>query len=156
MLELSFYREKGTSNATSNGKRELEIVNMLHFINSTLWKQLFGRQADGLEQSNIDDSEYWLSDRQPVTNKFTSVGKNNSGPNCAYFIAGILEGFLRSANLSAKVTPVISSSEQNNSTAPNQGQDSNPYSGETSNQPTNIFVIKFNQEVFDRNASLNV
>ena len=49
MLELSFYREKGNSHATSSGKRELEIVNMLHFINGTLWKQLFGRPADGLE-----------------------------------------------------------------------------------------------------------
>ena len=109
MLELTFYREKGNSHATSSGKRELEIVNMLHFINGTLWKQLFGRAADGLEQSNTDDSEYWLSDKSPVTNKFTSIGKdrNFSGPNCAYFIAGILEGFLRSSNLAAKVTPVI-------------------------------------------------
>ena len=49
MLELSFYREKGNSHATSSGKRELEIVNMLHFINGTFWKQLFGRPADGLE-----------------------------------------------------------------------------------------------------------
>ena len=116
MLELSFYREKGNSSATNSGKRELEIVNMLHFINTSLWKQLFGRQADGLEQSNTDDSEYWLSDRSPVTNKFTSIGKdrNYAGPNCAYFIAGILEGFLRSANLAAKVTPVIQSPEINN------------------------------------------
>ena len=38
MLELTFYREKGNSNACSSGKRELEIVNMLHFINTTFWK----------------------------------------------------------------------------------------------------------------------
>ena len=90
---------------------------MLHFINGTLWKQLFGRAADGLEQSNTDDSEYWLSDKSPVTNKFTSIGKdrNFSGPNCAYFIAGILEGFLRSSNLAAKVTPVIHRPELDNS-----------------------------------------
>ena len=49
MLELSFYREMGRSNATSGAKREIEIVNMLHFINTTLWKQLFGKTADGLE-----------------------------------------------------------------------------------------------------------
>ena len=44
-----------------------------------------------------------------MTNKFTSIGKdrNFSGPNCAFFIAGILEGFLKGASLTAKVTPVI-------------------------------------------------
>ena len=78
MLELAFYREKGNSVATNGGKREIEIVSMLHFINGTLWKQLFGRPADGLEQSNTDDSEYWLSDRNPVTNMFTSVGKDKN------------------------------------------------------------------------------
>lgn len=111
MVELSFYREKGNSHATSSGKRELEIVNMLHHINTNFWKQLFGRHADGLEQSNTDDSEYWLSDRSPVTNKYTSIGRdrNYSGPNCAYFIAGIIEGFLGAGNLTAKVTPVIHS-----------------------------------------------
>jgi len=131
MLELSFYREKGSQNATNSGKRELEIVNMLHFINTTLWKQLFGRAADGLEQSNTDDSEYWLSDKSPVTNKFASIGKdrNFSGPNCAYFVAGILEGFLRSANLSAKVTPVIHSPEVDPNAQSTEALDDNPYIG---------------------------
>ena len=144
MLELTFYREMRTPNATNNGKRELEIVNMLHFINTTLWKQLFGRQADGLEQSNTDDTEYWLSDRSPVTNKFTSIGKdrNYSGPNCAFFIAGILEGFLRSANLAAKVTPVLHSPEPDGA---NSDAHENPYgsSQDHASGATTIFVIKF-------------
>ena len=49
LLELTFNREKGSSSATNGGKRELGIVNMLHFINEKLWKTLFGRTADGLE-----------------------------------------------------------------------------------------------------------
>ena len=133
MIELAFYREMRTPNATNSGKRELEIVNMLHFINTTLWKQLFGRQADGLEQSNTDDTEYWLSDRGPVTNKFTSIGKdrNFAGPNCAYFIAGIIEGFLRSANLAAKVTPVLHSPDPAAESAVDEaaGSNDNPYNG---------------------------
>ena len=130
MLELTFYREKGNSNAANSGKRELEIVNMLHFINTTLWKQLFGRTADGLEQSNTDDTEYWLSDKSPVTNKFTSIGKdkNFSGPNCAFFIAGILEGFLKGASLTAKVTPVIHAPDPDASnTSIDAGNKDNPY-----------------------------
>ena len=109
LLELTFNREKGSSSATNGGKRELGIVNMLHFINEKLWKTLFGRTADGLEQSDNDDSEYWILDKNPVTNKFTSVGKTQdiNGPNCAFYIAGILEGFLCAANLYAKVQPVV-------------------------------------------------
>ena len=109
LLELTFNREKGSSTATSGGKRELGIVNMLHFINEKLWKTLFGRTADGLEQSDNDDSEYWILDKSPVTNKFTSVGKTQdiNGPNCAFYIAGILEGFLCGAQLYAKVQPVV-------------------------------------------------
>ena len=130
MVELSFYREKGSSNATNSGKRELEIVGMLHHINTNLWKQLFGRAADGLEQSNTDDSEYWLSDRQPVTNKYTSIGRerNYSGPNCAYFIAGIIEGFLCQANLTAKVTPILNRAESEPAGA-QDGDNQNPYNG---------------------------
>ena len=149
MIELAFYREMRTPNASNNGKRELEIVSMLHFINTTLWKQLFGRQADGLEQSNTDDTEYWLSDRGPVTNKFTSIGKdrNYSGPNCAYFISGILEGFLRSANLAAKVTPVLHSPEPaaDPSEASGGTTGDNPYAagGVQESVATTIFVIKF-------------
>ena len=82
---------------------------MLHFINEKLWKTFFGRTADGLEQSDNDDSEYWILDKNSVTNKFTSVGKAQdiNGPNCAFYIAGILEGFLCGAQLYAKVQPVV-------------------------------------------------
>ena len=137
---------------------------MLHFINTTFWKQLFGRQADGLEQSNTDDSEYWLSDKGPVTNKFTSIGKdrNFSGPNCAFFIAGILQGFLCGANLTARVTPVVHSPEAepgDHTTAATNADGENPYvsgggSGAQQRTPTNIYVIKFNQDVYDRNCAL--
>jgi trafficking protein particle complex subunit 5 len=49
ILEMQCYRDKGGSNTCSSGKRELRIVNMLHFINNQIWKSLFGRPADGLE-----------------------------------------------------------------------------------------------------------
>ena len=108
VLELCTHRDKGNSTATNSGKRELGIVNMLHYINGTVWKTLFGKAADGLEQSNNDDSEYWILEKSPVTNKFTSFGKNQlGGANCAFFVAGILEGLLCSSGFHAKVVPVI-------------------------------------------------
>ena len=75
VLELCSHRDKGNSNVTSSGKRETGIVNILHYINGTIWKTLFGKQADGLEQSNNDESEYWILEKNPVTNRFTSIGK---------------------------------------------------------------------------------
>ena len=112
VLELTFNREKGSSTATSGGRREIGLVNMLHHLSGTVWKTLFGKAADGLEQSNHDESEYWILDKAPITNIFTSVGKraqtqNMGGHNCAFFIAGIVEGFLCGANLHAKVLPVL-------------------------------------------------
>ena len=51
-----------------------------------------------------DEDEYRLLDKQPLTNKFTSMGKGGSSINCASFIAGIIEGMLNSSKLYAKVT----------------------------------------------------
>ena len=49
ILELMAYREKGNASACNSAKREIKIVNMLHFINNQIWKCMFGRTADGLE-----------------------------------------------------------------------------------------------------------
>jgi hypothetical protein len=77
---------------------------MLHLINGSVFKSLFGRPADGLEQSIEDEDEYRILDRSPLTNKFANLGKNSQQTNCASFIAGLIEGMLCSAKLYAKVT----------------------------------------------------
>lgn len=116
ILELLFYREKGgQAGACSSGKRETRIVNMLHFINKEVFKALFGKSADGLEQSVEDEDEYRILDRTPLTNRFAnmggggkSVGAGGSGSgnttNCAAYIAGMIEGMLSSSKLYCKVT----------------------------------------------------
>ena len=43
-LELCMAREKP-------GKRETKLVAMLQYVNTNMWKTLFGRKADGLEKS---------------------------------------------------------------------------------------------------------
>ena len=77
-LELTTYREKAISNNNNiclYGKREVKIVNMLHFINNQVWKTMFGKAGDGIEQSIEDDDEYRIIDSNPLTNKFTSSGQ---------------------------------------------------------------------------------
>ncbi len=135
-----FYREKGgVSGACQNGKRETKIVSMLHFINNIVWKAFFGKQADGLEQSIEDEDEYRILDKNPITNKYTSMGKG-SNLNCASYTAGIIEGILNSAKMYAKVTAHLygEGDEQNNQ---------NP-TDETNS--TTIYVIKFAKEVTAR------
>uniref|UniRef100_A0A672G072 Trafficking protein particle complex subunit 5-like n=1 Tax=Salarias fasciatus TaxID=181472 RepID=A0A672G072_SALFA len=48
MLDVLVLREK-------NGKRETKVLNMLLFIKVNVWKSLFGKEADKLEQANDDD-----------------------------------------------------------------------------------------------------
>lgn len=95
-MELTFYREKSS-------KRETEIVHVLHFINNQVWKQLFGRKADGLEQSNNDNDEFWLNDSEPITNTFVSKS-SDSAITCAAFVSGIIEGILFAIDFPATVS----------------------------------------------------
>ena len=74
---------------------------MLYFVNNQIWKALFGKPADGLEQSMEDANEYRILDKSPITNKYVSLTQ----PNCSYFIAGIVEGIFCSCKLYFKVIP---------------------------------------------------
>ena len=143
VLEMMFYREKGGINgACQQGKRENKLVSMLHFINNQVFKALFGRQADGLEQSIEDEDEYRILDKEPATNKYTNMGKSQN-LNCANYIAGIIEGILNSAKMYAKVTAHLYSQEDNNA---------NQVGEDESN--TTIYVIKFAKEVTAREKTL--
>ena len=122
VLELSVYRDKALNNGNNicqYGRRECKSVNLLHFINNQIWKMLFGRPADGIEQSVDDENEYRIIELNPVTNTFISSGHNegtgqkekvgsavaeNFGPNCASFLAGMIEGILVSSKMNCKVS----------------------------------------------------
>ncbi|CAB4012322.1 trafficking particle complex subunit 5-like [Paramuricea clavata] len=97
MLDVLVLREKGY-------KRETRIINVLLFIKTTVWKSLFGKEADKLEQSNDDDKTYYIIEKEPLVNKFISRQKDKGGLNCAYFIAGIVEEILFGCNFHCKVT----------------------------------------------------
>uniref|UniRef100_A0A6M2E7I7 Trafficking protein particle complex subunit 5 n=1 Tax=Amblyomma tuberculatum TaxID=48802 RepID=A0A6M2E7I7_9ACAR len=97
VLDLLFVREK-------NYKRETKLLNILLFVKSTVWKTLFGKEADKLEQANDDDKTYYLIEKDPLVIKFISVPKDRGSLNCASFVAGIIEAILIGCNFPAKVT----------------------------------------------------
>ncbi|KAK1878005.1 Trafficking protein particle complex subunit 5 [Dissostichus eleginoides] len=88
MLDVLVLREK-------NGKRETKV---------NVWKSLFGKEADKLEQANDDDKTYYIIEKEPLINAYISVPKENSSLNCAAFTAGIVEAVLTHSGFPAKVT----------------------------------------------------
>ncbi|KAI4894952.1 hypothetical protein NFI96_015760 [Prochilodus magdalenae] len=97
LLDVLVLREK-------NGKRETKVLNILLFIKVSVWKALFGKEADKLEQANDDDKTYYIIEKEPLVNAFISVPKENSTLNCAAFTAGIVEAILTHSGFPAKVT----------------------------------------------------
>uniref|UniRef100_A0A1B6M110 Trafficking protein particle complex subunit 5 n=1 Tax=Graphocephala atropunctata TaxID=36148 RepID=A0A1B6M110_9HEMI len=97
LIDLYFVREK-------NCKREIKLLNMLLFVKTTLWKGMFGKEADKLEHANDDERIYYIIEKEPLVNKFISVPKDKGSLNCAIFIAGIIEAVLNTCGFTAKVT----------------------------------------------------
>jgi hypothetical protein len=77
-----------------NSKRDIKLLSILLFIKSTLWKSLFGREADKLEHANDDERTYYIIEKESLVNKYVSVPKDKGSLNCASFIAGIIEAVL--------------------------------------------------------------
>lgn len=113
-----------------NGKKEKNLVAMLQFLHSYIWKSLFGRVADGLEKATDKEDEYYIYDREPITNRFISVPKEFGHFNCATFVAGIINGILDGAEFTSDVSAHFNT---------------------TSNGVTRtVYVIKFEKEVTKR------
>ncbi|KAH3661753.1 hypothetical protein OGAPHI_005931 [Ogataea philodendri] len=109
MLELASLRENFNNNLTSSGKsnmskRNIKVLEILHFITSTIWPSLFGKPADNLEKSSESASQYMIIDNAPLLMQFVSVPKEYEGLNCEAFVAGIVEGVLDSAFFKCEVT----------------------------------------------------
>ncbi|KAF9436895.1 TRAPP subunit trs31 [Entomortierella beljakovae] len=96
-LDLIVWRDK-------NNKRETRVLGMLYFIHTTVWKTLFGKQADSLEKSTENEDEYMISDNDPVVSKFISVPKDVSQLNCGAFMAGVVEAIMDGCQFPSRVT----------------------------------------------------
>ena len=137
------YRDKGSDNVCSKGKREIRSLTasggILFFIKSPVWKTLFGKEADDLELDPDQNDTYYIIEKKPVTNLFTSGVED--GDNCANFIAGIVQGILNSAKLFAKVTINMRRTESESGGV-------NPY--KEGNGLEVMYVIKFSTDVLQR------
>ena len=119
VLELAMFRDK------NKGKRYTTIVDVLHFISNQVWKMLFGKSADGLEQNPDANEEYWIRDDLPITNKYIWWKQK---VNWAAFIAGIIEGLLWAIDFPAKVVS---------------------HFGDDESHDTTVYVIKFTREALE-------
>ncbi|KAF1645077.1 UNVERIFIED_CONTAM: Trafficking protein particle complex subunit 5, partial [Eudyptes robustus] len=97
LLDITMLREKGY-------KRDTKLVNALMFIRGTLWKSLFGEEAEKLERSTENPSHYYLIEKESLVNAFISLPKDKVSLNCAAFTAGIIEAFLTGNNFPCKVS----------------------------------------------------
>ncbi|NXX62571.1 TPPC5 protein, partial [Scopus umbretta] len=87
-----------------SGRRETKVLNVLLFVKGPVWRALFGKEADKLEQANDDDKTYYVIEKEPLVNTYISVPKENSTLNCAAFTAGLVEAILTASGFPAKVT----------------------------------------------------
>ena len=97
LLELLCYRDKAC-------RRETRLLELLKFIHTNVWKCLFNKAADSLEQGNDADDEFMISDRDLLVNKFISVPKDMGHLNCGAFVAGIVKGILDSSGFPSRVS----------------------------------------------------
>lgn len=84
-------------------KREQRVLSILLLVKVTLWKHLFGKEADQLEQSNDAEGTYYIIEKDTVTNRFISVPKDKSSLNCGAFLAGIVQSFLTDSGFPCQV-----------------------------------------------------
>jgi len=123
VLDLLFLRER-------KDKREIRLTQMLLFIQKNIWKFLFNREAENLEQHAQDINTYYIIEKECLVNKFISVPKDKGSLTCASFVAGIIEGILCSSGFLCKVVA-------------HQGPRGTTY------------VIQFNKSVIDRENRLD-
>jgi len=112
-------------------RRETRIIGILNFVVTSLWKALFGKQADGLKK--FTDAKFYIEEQDPMVNKYISVPKDYGRLNCAAFVGGIIDGALEAAGFPSKVTvDYIDSSAR----------------------PVTIYVIEFGDSVVARERKL--
>jgi trafficking protein particle complex subunit 5 len=113
LIEMIGSRERLT-------KRETRILGILQFVTTTVWRHLFGKQAETLERAMENEDECaWatelmiqiqsskilhlhpfpadmIHESNPITNTFISVPPDLGQLDCGAYLAGIIAGILDS------------------------------------------------------------
>jgi hypothetical protein len=132
LLDLVLYRQPPRTAA-----RPTRVLDLLQFIHGAIWRSLFNRSADALEQSNTKKNEYMIVDNEPVVNTYISIPKEMSQLNCAAFVAGIIEGVCDAAGFSTDGV-----------TAHWAGEGDEMWPGKT------IFLLRFKESVVEREEAI--
>ncbi len=131
VLELSYLREnQSNGNLKKTLKKDIKIIEILQFIHSVIWRNLFGKTADELEKSQDVENEFMIIDNEPIISQFIAVPRDLKQLNCCAFVAGIIEGLLDAAYFQANVT------------AHNVPRDGHPL--------RTVYLVKFDQSVIER------
>lgn len=132
LLDLLLYRQPPRA-----AQRPTRILDLLQFIHGTLWRALFARSADALEQSTSKKNEYMIIDNEPLVNSYISIPKEMSQLNCAAFVAGVIEGMCDAAGFSTDGV-----------TAHWAGEGDEMWPGKT------IFLLRFKESVVEREEAI--
>lgn len=131
LLDLLLYRLPPRS-----ATRPTRLLELLQFVHGTLWRALFSRTADALEQSTTKKNEYMIVDNEPLVNTYISIPKEMSQLNVAAFVAGMIEGLCDAAGFSTDgVTAHWSEGDE-------------LWPGKT------IFLLRFKAEVVEREEAI--
>jgi hypothetical protein len=132
LLDLLLYRQE-----VRRAQRPTRLLDMLQFVHGTLWRNLFNRAADALEQSTSKKNEYMIVDNEPIVNTFISIPKEMSQLNCAAFVAGIIEGMCDAAGFATEGV-----------SAHWAGEGDEMWPGKT------IFLLRFKDSVVERDEAI--
>ncbi|KAK8810428.1 hypothetical protein WA158_007003 [Blastocystis sp. Blastoise] len=110
------------------------ISDALQFVSTVCWQYLFGKNADSLDTSSENKNDFFITDKNPLFNKYISVPKDLGELNCCAYCAGIIHGILVSSGFNCEVT------------AYNNGD--NPKSLGT------IYLVSFAPEVMEREEEI--
>mmetsp|Transcript_27931 Transcript_27931/g.31376 ORF Transcript_27931/g.31376 Transcript_27931/m.31376 type:complete len:222 (-) Transcript_27931:66-731(-) len=156
ILELITYRNR-------EYKREIRLMNILHFVSTQVWKALFGKPADSLERSVENADEFMIIDYEPVTSTFCSVPADFGQLSVDGYMSGIIAGVLDGAGFSARVTAhsvALGEGEAHNNT--NSSSNGGGYLNQTGTNGSlpprkekAVFLVKFAQEVLERDAAMD-
>ena len=105
MWELFLLRERAQQNErTATTKNELTTAKqVLEKIKNSFWKFAFGQPASSLERIRATDLQFYLIDRDPLTDFYISYPRDYRGYVPSVFTGGMVQAALDACDIDATV-----------------------------------------------------